>query len=560
MNRKLLIILLIALILRLFVATQPFEEDEYHWAGSAERGDWFGSVMRNSPLSIYVMQIFVQFFGLSVLSIRLPFIIVGLLTIAMVYSFARKRTGEKVAIISAALLAISPHHILASTQAVYEGSFLTLFFFLTLAAVIEKKYLWSGVFFGLALLSKTSALVLLPPLIFLLSLYDNKFWTAIKITMLNLLTGVAIFFTGFGVPSIISQSPAFINSIAQLISQTGFHRENLLLLLIQYAQAIIWIGPLFLFVPLFATWKKNKKYWLIIGYIIFFYLMIVKDNFPPVERYMMVLLPFLALLSADSIASLKFIKENMVIMGIVFCAAVLGGVALQMISNDILPFSQKTTFIDRGLSFSWNFLVPISASTGPVGFYFPFTIMAFSFIFCGLLTLLYFFSKNKLCLALLIGVGLAYSTLFYAEYATGLFQGSVPEAAQAVISYANSQELPLPVYFLRNYALQYHLNENYKKNPVLTTLPPFDYFSFESYRDYNSSRQLRLATQLGLDNAIRTLSFGDDTEIKVQELKKEGGTFLIVDFPSLNKNGPLFGYLRNCNETRVHELGYVFVC
>ena len=81
MNRKLLIILLIALILRLFVATQPFEEDEYHWAGSAERGDWFGSVMRNSPLSIYVMQIFVQFFGLSVLSIRLPFIIVGLIPI-----------------------------------------------------------------------------------------------------------------------------------------------------------------------------------------------------------------------------------------------------------------------------------------------------------------------------------------------------------------------------------------------------------------------------------------------------------------------------------------------
>ncbi|MBI4017064.1 MAG: glycosyltransferase family 39 protein [Candidatus Aenigmarchaeota archaeon] len=563
MNRRFIILFVIALVLRLFVAFQPFEEDEYHWAGSAEREDWFGSVMRNSPLSIYAAQVSVNLLGLSVLAIRLPFIIAGLLTIFGVYFFARKLAGEKTALVAAALLALSPHHILASTQATYEGSFLALFFFLTLAAVIEKQYFWSGMFFGFALLSKTSAFVLFPPLVFLLSWRDAKLFTAVKITFLNLLAGLSIFFVGFGIPSIIAQSPAFINSIAQLISQTGFQRENFLLLLIQYAQAIIWIGPLLLFAPLFSSWNKNKKYWFVIGYILLFYIIIVKDNFPPIERYLMILLPFLSILSADSIASLKLTKKNVVMAGIVFCAAVAGGVALQLMNNDVLPFSQKTTFIERVINFSLNFLVPISGSSGPVGFYLPFSIIGIAFIISAGIFISSFFDSKKMkavCLTVMFGVGGAYSFLFYLEYATGIFNGSVPDAIYAVIDYANAHDLQAPVYFMRNYALQYTLDARYKRNPVLDTLPKFDYFSFDSYRKYDATVQLKLATQLGVDKNIRTLSFADDNELKVQELKKEGGTFLIVDFPAIDKSGPLFGYLRSCNKTRVHEIGYVFVC
>ncbi len=560
MNYKLLAILIVAAILRLFVATQPFEEDEYHWAGSAERGDWLGSVMRNSPLSIYFMQGFVKLFGLSVLAVRLPFIIVGLMTITAIYFFTRKWAGEKTALLATALLALSPHHILASTQATYEGSFLTLFFFLTVAAVIERKHFLSGIFFGMALLSKTSAFVLLPPIIFLLCLKDTKLLDAAKITIINVIMGFAIFFAGFGLPSIVAQSPAFINSIAQLLSQTGFHRENILLLLIQYAQAIIWIGPLLLFAPLFASWNKNKKFWLIIGYIILFYTVIVKDNFPPMERYMMILLPFFALLSAEGIASLKLARKNIAVLSIVFCAAVIGGVALQVMNNEILPFSQKTTFITQALNFSWNFLVPVSGSSGPIGFYIPYSIIAIAFIICGLLSIAYFFSKNKLCLLLVIAIGMGYSTLYYAEYATGAFNGRIPEASRAVISYANTHDLPTPVYFLRNYAMQFPLDENYKKNPVIIALPTFNYFSIDSYRKYNTAEQLKLATQQGLDKNIRTISFADDNSEKVEELKKEGGTFLIVEFPAIDKNGPLFSYLKTCNQTKVHEMGYVVVC
>lgn len=567
-NTTLYAILLIGLALRLMVTFQPFQEDEFHWAGSAEREDWFGSVMRNSPLSIYVMQIFVKLFGLSVLSIRLPFILVGLLTIAAVYFFAKKMFGHKQAVIAAALLAFAPHHILASTQATYEGSFLTLFFFLTLAAIIEKKYLWSGIFFGLALLSKTSALVLLPPLIFFLSWKDTKFWIAIKITLLNLLAGLSIFFIGFGIPGIFAQSPAFINSIAQLISQTGLHRENFLLLTIQYANALIWTGPLLFTLLIFSSSpllrsgsheKIRKDIWVIIGYVVFFYAFVIQDNFPPMERYLMMLLPFLAILAADSITSLKWTKKNVVALGIVFCAAVIGGLVLQLQSNDVLPFSQKTAFIERALGFSWNFLVPISGSSGPVGFYLPFSLITLFFVLsCGATAISFMMNNKTACLLIVLGVGSAYSALFFVEYSTGAFHGSVPEAVGAVMTYANNHELPTPVYFLRNYALQYHLNEKYKKNPVLTSLPPFDYFSLNSYRNYNSKEQLKLATRQGLDKDIRTLSFADDNEMKVQEL--QGGTFLIIDFPSLNKNGPLFSYLETCNQTKVHEQGYVFVC
>lgn len=146
-----------------------------------------------------------------------------------------------------------------------------------------------------------------------------------------------------------------------------------------------------------------------------------------------------------------------------------------------------------------------------------------------------------------------------AEYSTGMFHGSIPDESMAVMQYAHSHELPLPVYFMRNYALQFHLNERYKQAP-LAQPGTFDYFSLDSFAFYNATRALTQATELVLDKNIRTLSPADDTPETVNRLKQEGGAFLIVDFPGINPKGPLQNFWNTCDRLPVHEKSFVAVC
>ncbi len=559
-------VLVIALVLRLLVANQPFQEDEFHWAGGIAVSDWLGVASRNSPLSFAVFQANAAVVGeSSIVLLRLPFILVGLATIAAVYFFARKRYGNKTAMIASVLLAISPHHVLASTQATYEGSFFTLFFFLALASVLNRSYAWTGFFFGFALLSKTSAIVLLPLLIFVLVFYQAGLRKAFRTTMRSVLVGTGMFFVGFGIPSIITHSPALINAIAQLLSLTGLRRENLLLLGIQYAYALIWIGPLFLFLPFFAVFKKNIHFLTVIGFVVFFYTVIVKDNFPPIERYMMILLPFLAILAAQECERICLDKKVKVYGCFFVCLTILIGIALNLGTDKHIPFSNKSVFVTQAVHVQ-NFLLPISGSSGPIGFYIPFAFVSVVFATTAFLALYALVSKQKqlLSIVFIISVSLGFNVLFFMEYATGFFHGSIPEASNALVTFANKEVLPVPVYFLRNYALQYHLSPQYKMHPASKEKQLFNYARFEAYRNYNATRQIRQATLLALDKKVRTLSFAEDTHSAVtalaEDVKKEGGTFFIVDFPHINKDGPLFSFLKMCSQEHPHKFAYVFRC
>ena len=120
-------VLAIAFAIRFLGISQPFNEDELHWAHSARARDWLGTVTFNAPLSIYALNTFTALFGVSTETIRLTFILAGLLTILIAAKLAREQYNKLTALITALLLAINPLHVLASLQAAYEGSFMTLF-------------------------------------------------------------------------------------------------------------------------------------------------------------------------------------------------------------------------------------------------------------------------------------------------------------------------------------------------------------------------------------------------------------------------------------------------
>ncbi|MEK7127671.1 MAG: glycosyltransferase family 39 protein, partial [Patescibacteria group bacterium] len=107
------------------------------------------------PLYIYLTVPSVAVFGLNEFSVRLPSAILGVLAVVLTFFLAREMFNERVAVITALLLAISPWHLQFTRTAYETGS---LAFFTTGGLLLFlwglKKRPWlilSAVFFGLEL-------------------------------------------------------------------------------------------------------------------------------------------------------------------------------------------------------------------------------------------------------------------------------------------------------------------------------------------------------------------------------------------------------------------------
>ena len=129
MKKALILILAFALLARLYgITSESVWLDEAYSANMAVQP--FLNILMlddtNPPLHMLVMSVFVKLFGLSEFWMRLPFALIGTLAVYASYLLAGKIAGEKTAIISSLLLALSPYHVFYSQDA-RMYSLLTLF-------------------------------------------------------------------------------------------------------------------------------------------------------------------------------------------------------------------------------------------------------------------------------------------------------------------------------------------------------------------------------------------------------------------------------------------------
>lgn len=111
----------------------------------------------------------VALFGLNEFSTRLPSVMFGIASIFTTYLLARKFTNQKIGLMSAFLLAISPWHVVASRNA-FESDvlifFLTLGTFLFLTGLTEKKrFILSTIAFSAAFYVYRAAWTFVPILV-----------------------------------------------------------------------------------------------------------------------------------------------------------------------------------------------------------------------------------------------------------------------------------------------------------------------------------------------------------------------------------------------------------
>ena len=128
-----------------------------------------------APLLIYLTIPFVAFFGLSSISVRLPAVLFGVISVFLIYLLSKILfKSEKISLTAAVLTAFTPWSIQFSRMAFEVNLLLTLF----LAGLIcffkglsnSKYWTYSGVLFGLSVFAYNTAKLLTPLIIIALVL------------------------------------------------------------------------------------------------------------------------------------------------------------------------------------------------------------------------------------------------------------------------------------------------------------------------------------------------------------------------------------------------------
>lgn len=178
------------------------------------------------PFYTYITSLFYFLFGGGELTIRLPGVLFGLLTIPAVYLFVLKLFKKwEIAIIAALFTAISPFEIFFSRKSFESGAgiLLMLLGFTALLTYIEKKkQRWlflTAILLGTALYTYFSHVVIIPLLLISFSyIFRNHFLASVKSSLLALLLFIAI-----SLPLFLM---IFINDGARYRSQTVFVTQD----------------------------------------------------------------------------------------------------------------------------------------------------------------------------------------------------------------------------------------------------------------------------------------------------------------------------------------------
>lgn len=558
-------ILVIALILRIPNIDKSIVFDEYIQTRAVMYHNSVGLDKGTEivPLTTWTRILFAEIFGMSTQLLKSVSLLFGLLSIVLIYYLARELYGEKAALWASLLVAISAWHILASTSISFDGPFLTFYYLLTIFLYVKyikynkMIYLYlTGVAFGLAMLTKLNAILILPILIiYYIYLKRKTLRKNYRKIFLRIIKDFAII-GGISV-AVFSIFPilAYFTDISYFYVTLQHHTQsftktplNILLSSIQYMLFIFWAGPLFLGLYLLSLFKYEHEDSLIhiwVFVIFLFFTFGVKGNFKPLERYFLVILPTFCIMGGKYLSKFfslyysKFknkrieIKRDIIKFSAFFLLFLVILFIFNFYNTRTIPFYPKSGFFDSIIALNWSFIVPFTGDQGPIGFYVSFISILVSFALAGLFGMIYLFSKKikhkALMLILFLAVSFAFNIFMYQEMTFSTTHQNIDAVTKESVAYALNADIKTPVYVFRNYALEYYLQ------------PKYSHIIQLDYNDEYSSP-------------------------KVDMLLKNGGSLLFIDFPYSSKTSDLWVNITNeCTlnkefSSKGFTVAYLFVC
>src|SRR3989344_2373617 len=177
------------------------------FSGQSTPFEWFGyipvwaklSFHDAPPASFFIQHLFFSVLGDHIYSARLPFVLAGIVSIIIVYCFLKKLEGQRVALLAVTFYSVVSYSVW-SGHSMYIEAILELFIiasilfgglYLFKEQKLKYLYLWS-VFTALALMTKYTALFLLPPIAIYLFIFKSQIAAQWKHLLFSTLIFLAI--------------------------------------------------------------------------------------------------------------------------------------------------------------------------------------------------------------------------------------------------------------------------------------------------------------------------------------------------------------------------------
>lgn len=125
------------------------------------------------PLYLYTLAGAFYLLGISETAARIPSLLATALTVGLTFALGRSLYGQEVGALAAALLALSPFTLLFAPTA-FTDPLLVMFIMAACLAAAHGQAIWAGVFLGLAIAVKQPGVFFAPLIIMLFIIYELR--------------------------------------------------------------------------------------------------------------------------------------------------------------------------------------------------------------------------------------------------------------------------------------------------------------------------------------------------------------------------------------------------
>jgi 4-amino-4-deoxy-L-arabinose transferase-like glycosyltransferase len=319
------LVLALAAVLRVsLIALNRFHGDEalYSYWGLliASGKDVFlrqGVIVDKPPVFLYTLALFFKLFGPTETAARLPNILASLGSIVVVYHLGLELADRRLALMSSLFLALSPFDVQFAPTAFTDPLMVCLILTSCLLA-LRRWPLAAGLAAGLAVMTKPTAILFLPLLLFFVALPFRRQWLSkhfgsvllrlavgflavclavvcwdlvIRVHCVNFLTASAARYGGLKIVPVERLVPRFLAWLRQLQYLTGSRILNYLLL-----------GGVPLLLA-YGLWRRHTRRgwlldWALAAFFVYFVALHTVLSFSVWDRYMLGLAPVAAVLLA----------------------------------------------------------------------------------------------------------------------------------------------------------------------------------------------------------------------------------------------------------------------
>ncbi|MBI5003372.1 glycosyltransferase family 39 protein [Candidatus Woesearchaeota archaeon] len=536
MNKKIIIILIILCIaigVRASGLNKPLYQDDTIFAGIAENKEYFSTNNVHLPLGNLIIIGVTSLLGISEWTLRFPTFIFAIGTILITYFFAKRRYGEKVALWTAFIMGISCWHIYGSlTNIAAEGGLVTFMIALTSFYFLEgKKDIITGLLLGGAILAKEFAVLLLP--LFVLYLLTNKMgWKEIVKKMSCIVIGAIIVGTLFVSIDFFWNNLGAIKTLLGSIVKETYTTPTMYHMIYGLFKIALFASPLLLlFFPLYVM-KEGKKSLsefevLYVVFMVSFFILVINQATEKV-RYLLIIIPFLAIIAAKYIAAFELKRKEYLIISVISIIFLIG-FAFMNVERNTISYEEQEKML-ASIKSGKGIDVGLVSETGNSGFVINTNIVFLAYMLSIFAMIAIKAGWQKTGIIVLLALGIGYNLFVAEEY---LWHGTSPnyeEVTQNIIHDLKEEKAKEPIYVIKDVSIIWYLQDDYE-------------------------------TFYSLDTIQNT----DERLDWFEAMTKTGGTIVVVDIPFINKEGRLWNIITACEEKKAYmnkgiEIGWVFSC